>query len=130
MQILQKLQQLLSEQPKDFFPKSLRLPAVRPVGAPPIGRFPLLDLLNDTSTAAPKLPLTIPALESLLPTIGKDELARLHEQFLNAIHGDDPIDVLEQIFGALNDLAKQAVNLIGNQLIIGASLVTIVNALR
>ena len=77
-----------------FFPA---LPAGQ---LPPVN--PLLVLINDKSIPAPKFPLTIPAIKSLLESVGAGELHTLEGQILDAIKSPvdpaNPLASLKKIF--------------------------------
>jgi hypothetical protein len=130
MGILQELENQLkgnqSGNPVGFFPTSnVLLPAAR---------FPLLAFINDKNNATPSFPLTISAVKSLLESAADDELNTLRSQFFNAIKGHDPAATLKQIFAGLRALGDQIVTqiatLASHQLVIGASLIPIVSALK
>jgi hypothetical protein len=141
MSILHELEGLLTTPEKfsatsgvGFFP-ALPKDQLKPV-------FPLLDLLN-SDAATPTFPLTIPAIENLLKPVGTEELHTLNSQLLAALKGIDPlnatnhidpIDALKQIFsglkGVVDQVVPQVLNLLRDQLVIGASLISIVNALK
>jgi hypothetical protein len=132
MGILQELQSWLVKAEK-FFPA--------PSGFAPtpasnvVADFPLLRLLNSAS-ATPTFPLTIPGVTGLLETSGIDEL----NQLFSAVKGvdasgattpADPIEALKNFFDGLGvqigHVVPQVEALLTNQLVIGASLLSIVN---
>jgi hypothetical protein len=125
--VFTKLQRLLLADPKtNFFPTSPILPHV---GG---GGFPLLDLINDSKTPTPKLPLTISAIRSLVTSLGPDDLMTLDANLLNLIRSGSPVDALEAIVDIpreLQGLAAQVEILLVHQLVIGASLFSIIAAL-
>ena len=137
MGILQQLETLLGN-PKMFSPTSAIgfFPALPAGQLPPVN--PLLVLINDKNSPAPKFPLTIPAIKSLVESAGAGELHTLEGQILDAIKSPvdpaNPLASLKKIFDGLNTLAEnvatQVVTLITHQLVIGASLISIVNALK
>ena len=138
MGILQQLETLLGN-PKMFSPTSAPRISFQPypqVELPPVN--PLLDLINDKSSPTPKFPLTIPAIKSLVESMGDGELHTLEGQILDAIRvavdPANPLASLKKIFDGLNTLAEnvatQVVTLITHQLVVGASLISIVNALK
>jgi len=134
MSFIDNLRDLLQKDPKNFFPK---LPSTTIL--PPVGSLPLLELLN-SSVAAPKLPLTITALEQIGEDIGKSELDTLNSNLLDLVKfksTKSPADVqndLKAIFTGLENLVdqavEQAVTLVASQVVIGASLLSIVTALE
>jgi hypothetical protein len=124
--VFTKLQRLLADPKTNFFPTSAILPQV---GG---GGLPLLDLINDSKTPTPKLPLTISALRSLVTSLGPDDLMTLDANLLNLIKSGSPVDALEAIVDIpreLQGLAAQVENLLVHQLVIGASLFSIIAAL-
>lgn len=137
MGILQQLETLLGT-PKMFSPTSAPgfFPALPAGQLPPVN--PLLALINDKNNPAPKFPLTVPAIKSLLESVGAGELQTLEGQILDAIKSPidpaNPLAALKNIFAGLDTLAEnvatQVVALITHQLVIGASLISIVNALK
>lgn len=124
--VFTKLQRLLADPKTNFFPTSAILPQV---GG---GGLPLLDLINDSKTPTPKLPLTISALRSLVTSLGPDDLMTLDANPLNLIKSGSPVDALEAIVDIpreLQGLAAQVEILLVHQLVIGASLFSIIAAL-
>lgn len=116
--VFQTLQRLLAD-PRRFFPTST---------APE----PLLILLNTEDIKTPEFPLSIPALKDLLVALGMEQLKALDASLFAAIKGGDPGEVLQQmkaIVGQLPLLAQQAEALVAEQIIVGASLLSILQAL-
>jgi hypothetical protein len=132
MGILQELQSWI-EKAEKFFPAPAGFVATAASNV--VSDFPLLQLLN-SSAATPKFPLTIPGVTGLLQTAGIAEL----NQLFSAVKGvvptgattpANPIDALKNFFNGLGVQINQAVpqveSLLTHQLIIGASLLSIVN---
>jgi hypothetical protein len=123
MSILDVLCDQLRQSPKNFFPQSSS------TVLPPVGELPLLTLLNDSVTTTPTLPFSISAIEQLAKAVGIGDLKALDDQLLAFVKSGDR-NALTTIFGNLGHLLDQAVLLMNHQLIIGASLLSIVNALN
>jgi len=129
MSIIAQIHDLLKEQPAHFFPvaAAAKLPAAGQLR--PVGDLPLLKLLNDQNIQAPKLPLSIAAIEQLAMEGGTSELKDLNSQLLKFL-GSRSREDLQGVFGDLKNLADQAASLLTNQFIIGASILSIIRALE
>jgi hypothetical protein len=124
--VFAELQRLLTDPKANFFPTSAILPPVAADG------LPLLDLINNAAFLTPKLPLTISAVPSFVRSLGTDELKILNANLLAAITSGDPVGALKaliEIPQGLQALAAQAESLLVHQLVIGASLFSVIAAL-